>query len=62
MAAPHPRDANNSKSAKSNIVGQKINAENEAGRVAGSFEERPLSNQRVPLWVRFLKKKSGHSV
>ena len=55
-------DANNSKSAKSNIVGQNINAENKPGRFAGSFEERPLSNQRVPLWARFLKKKSGHSI
>ena len=52
-----PRGAKNLKSARTtpDIVGQKIHAEIETGRVAGPFEHRPLLNLRVsPLglvWV-----------
>ena len=37
----------------------KNNAEIEAGRVAGPFEERPLLNLRVSPWVWFQKKEVG---
>ena len=59
-----PRDAKNLKSARTRpeIVGQKIQAEIEAGRVAGPFDQRPLLNLRVSPLGLFQKKKLVLSV
>ena len=59
-----PRDAKNLKSARTRpeIVGQKIQAEIEAGRVNGPIDQRPLLNLCVSPWVWFQKKKLGLSV
>ena len=56
-----PRDAKNLKSARTRpeIVGQKIQAEIEAGRVAGPFDQRPLLNLRVSPLGLVPKKEVG---